>query len=121
VPHTLLSLDPCPFAVRFERVRRTLDTFSHVNRPGCERIVRRLVVCYLAPALDRPLVRECAAGSHPLAADRHGDVSVRGDVDHVAQPRLGGSLHMSFRPLRPPLSPIDARASYMVRNGRIGP
>ena len=84
--------------------------FTCVNRPGGERAVRRLVVGYLVPVLDRLFVRECAAGPYPFATDRNGDVSVRGHVDLMAQPRLGRSLQMSLHPLRRPLPPIDARA-----------
>ena len=54
--------------------------------------MRRLVVGYLIPVVDRLLVRERAAGSHPSTADRDGDVSVRGHVDLVPQPGLGGPL-----------------------------
>jgi hypothetical protein len=70
--------------------------------------MRRLDSGYLVPVLDCFLVRECAAGSHPPAADRN--ASVCGDVGFVAQPRLGGSLQISPHPLRRPLSLIDAWA-----------
>lgn len=46
--------------------------------------MRRLVVGYLVPVLDRLFVRECAAGPYLFATDRNSDVSVPGYVDLMA-------------------------------------
>jgi hypothetical protein len=92
-----------------------------VNGSCSERAVRCLVVGYLVPVIYRLLVRECAAGPHPPAADSDSDVSIRGDVDLLAQTGFGGSLQMSLHPLRRPLPPVDARSLYVLRHGRFGP
>ena len=63
-----------------------------VNGARREWAVGRLVVGYLVPVVDRLLICERAAGSHPPTADGDGDVSVRGDVDLLAQPRFGSPL-----------------------------
>jgi hypothetical protein len=52
----------------------------------------RLVVGYLVPVVDRLLIYERTAGSHPPTADGDSDVSVRGNVDLLAQPRFGSPL-----------------------------
>lgn len=63
---------------------RQLLHFACVNRPGSKRAVRRLVVGYLVPILDRLFVRERATGLYPFATDRNSDVSVRSHVDLIA-------------------------------------
>jgi hypothetical protein len=63
-----------------------------VNGARCEWAVGRLVVGYLVPVVDRLLICERTARSHPPTADSDSDVSVRGDVDLLAQPRFGSLL-----------------------------
>ena len=55
-----------------------------VNGSRREWAVRRLVIGYLVPVVDRLLVRERATGSHPSTTNSDSDISVRGDVDFMA-------------------------------------
>jgi hypothetical protein len=82
--------------------------------------VRRLVVGYLVPIVYRLLVYEYAAGPYLPAANSDRDVSIRGDVNLIAQPGFSSSLQMSLYPFRRPLSSVDSRPLYVLRYGRLG-